>query len=66
MKPQTTIRYCGLCKITTKHNESDATSICQRCGAIKTRLRAGVAATLAKPLVEANIAAAARVWKQTA
>jgi hypothetical protein len=67
MKPQLTIRYCGLCKITTKHNDSDATSICQRCGVIKTRLRAGFASKVSKP-VSAETAAAlpAAVWKQTA
>ena len=36
---QTSIHYCSLCKATTKHTESETTSVCLRCGAIKNLTR---------------------------
>ena len=31
----TSLHYCSVCKSTTKHTESETTSACLRCGAIK-------------------------------
>ena len=36
---QTSLHYCSLCKSTTKHTESETTSVCLRCGAIKNLTR---------------------------
>lgn len=36
---QTSLHYCNLCKATTKHTESESTSVCLRCGAIKNLTR---------------------------
>ena len=36
---QTSLHYCSVCKATTKHTESETTSVCLRCGAIKALTR---------------------------
>jgi len=36
---QTSLRYCNLCKATTRHSEGETTSVCLRCGAIKNLTR---------------------------
>lgn len=40
MKTQTTVHYCAPCKTTTRHAEVAHTSVCQRCGVEKKRVRA--------------------------
>ena len=36
---QLSLHYCSICKATTKHSESETTSVCLRCGATKTLTR---------------------------
>lgn len=62
MKPQTTVHYCGPCKVTTKHNDFEKTSICQRCGVIKTRVRPTAPIAVAQSVAASEPLA----WKQTA
>ncbi len=47
MKPQPTVHYCAPCKTTTKHADTPHTSVCQRCGVEKKRVRVLVAARAA-------------------